>query len=205
MIECYFPLSFPFFKIKPYLRPNTFNSNIMAILSIPDQKTEMRDPAEIKAFLNARGVIYEQWEASVPFADNADQETIIQAYAHKLKPYMDSNGYQTADVINVTPQTPNLEALRTKFLSEHIHTEDEVRFFVDGEGQFWFNLGEGNDVFCVTCQAGDLISVPANTRHWFDMGPKRFVKAIRVFIDQSGWVPHYTGSDVAEQYVGTVG
>jgi 1,2-dihydroxy-3-keto-5-methylthiopentene dioxygenase len=172
----------------------------MAILTIPDQKKVVNDPLEIKQFLNARGVIYEQWEAAVAFADDADQDTIIGAYAHKLKPYMEANGYKTADVINVTPDHPQLEALRTKFLSEHIHTEDEVRFFVDGEGMFWFNLGGNEDVFCVTCQAGDLISVPANTKHWFDMGPKRFVKAIRVFIDQSGWVPHYTESGVDQQY-----
>ena len=172
----------------------------MAILTIPDKQTVVSDPAEIKSFLNARGVIYEQWEASVEFADDADQDTILGAYAHKLKPYMDSNGYKTADVINVTPDHPQLEMLRTKFLSEHIHTEDEVRFFVDGEGMFWFNLGGNEDIFCVTCQAGDLISVPANTKHWFDMGPKKFVKAIRVFIDQSGWVPHYTESGVDQQY-----
>lgn len=174
----------------------------MAFLTIPDRNTVLRDPAEIRSYLNARGIIYEQWEASVPFADDADQETILNAYATHLQPYMAANGYQTADVINVTPQTPNLEALRTKFLTEHTHTEDEVRFFVDGEGMFWFNLGEGEDVFCMTCQAGDLISVPANTKHWFDLGPKNFVKAIRVFIDQSGWVPHYTHSGIDAHYNG---
>lgn len=175
----------------------------MAFITIPDKKQEIHDVSEIKQFLNARGVLYEQWEAAVEFDEEADQETIINAYAHKLKPYMDANGYQTADVINVKPTTPNIEALRTKFLSEHIHTEDEVRFFVDGEGMFWFNLGNGDDVFCVTCHAGDLLSVPANTRHWFDLGPKNTVKAIRVFIDQSGWVPHYTESGVDAIYNGT--
>ena len=77
-----------------------------------------------------------------------------------------------------------------------------MRFFVDGEGMFWFNRGEDDDVFCVTCHAGDLLSVPANTKHWFDLGPKNTVKAIRVFIDQSGWVPHYTESGVDEKYNG---
>ncbi|HMO39559.1 MAG TPA: cupin domain-containing protein [Saprospiraceae bacterium] len=176
----------------------------MAFLTIPDQNTVLHDAAEIRQFLNARGVIYEQWEAAVPLADDADQDTILNAYAYKLKPYMEANGYQTADVINVHPETPNLEALRNKFLTEHTHTEDEVRFFVDGEGMFWFNLGGEEAVFCVTCQAGDLLSVPANTRHWFDLGPKNRVKAIRVFIDQSGWVPHYTESGVDAEYNGRV-
>lgn len=172
----------------------------MAILHIPDQDKKVTDQAEIKSFLAQKGVLFEKWEASTVFEDDADQETILGAYAHVLDPYMKANGYQTADVINVTPQTPNLEALKNKFLTEHIHTEDEVRFFVDGEGLFWFNLENGNPVFCVICQQGDLISVPANTKHWFDLGPKEFVKAIRVFIDQSGWVPHYTTSGVDTKY-----
>jgi 1,2-dihydroxy-3-keto-5-methylthiopentene dioxygenase len=176
----------------------------MAFLTIPDRSTVLKDAAEIRTYLNARGILYEQWQAATEFADDADQDTVLAAYAHVLQPYMDANGYKVADVINVKPTTPNLEALRAKFLSEHTHTEDEVRFFVDGEGMFWFNLNDGtgaeNDVFCVTCQAGDLISVPANTKHWFDLGPKTFVKAIRVFIDMSGWVPHYTHSGVAEHY-----
>lgn len=172
----------------------------MAILTIPEKNITLTDPSEIRAFFAARGVLFEQWEASVPFADDASQETILAAYAHVLKPYMESNGYHSADVINITPDNPNLEAIRTKFLAEHTHSEDEVRFFVDGEGYFWFNLGEGEDVFALLCQRGDLISVPAGTRHWFDMGPKAFVKAIRVFVDVSGWVPHYTGSGVETPY-----
>jgi|APTNR8051073442_1049403.scaffolds.fasta_scaffold09370_2 1,2-dihydroxy-3-keto-5-methylthiopentene dioxygenase len=172
----------------------------MAILTIPDKQQVLDQPEDIRAYLNARGVIYEQWQAAIPLADDASQEDVLAAYAHQLEPYMSANGYRTADVIQVNPDTPNIEALRAKFLSEHTHTEDEVRFFVAGEGMFWFNMGEGEDVFCVTCQAGDLISVPANTRHWFDMGPKRQVKAIRMFIDMSGWTPHYTGSGVDGRY-----
>jgi 1,2-dihydroxy-3-keto-5-methylthiopentene dioxygenase len=172
----------------------------MAYLTIPAQNTVLREVAQIRDYCAARGILYEQWQASETFAPDADQATILAAYAPTLQPYMAANGYQVADVINVTPDTPNLEALRTKFLSEHIHTEDEVRFFVDGEGMFWFNLEGGNDVFCMTCQAGDLISVPANTKHWFDLGAKTFVKAIRIFIDTSGWVPHYTHSGIDAQY-----
>lgn len=176
----------------------------MAILNIPDQNISIKDAAEIKAFLQERGVLYDQWEAKVPFDETADQATILAAYAHVLDPYMQANGYQTADVININSQTPNYTAVREKFLSEHTHTEDEVRFFVEGQGYFWFNLDNGKDpIFNVLCQAGDLISVPANTKHWFDAGKENpSVKAIRIFIDQSGWVPHYTESGVDVAYNG---
>ncbi len=175
----------------------------MAVLNIPDQNYSNADAQEIKIFLNKAGIFFDQWEAAVEFANDADQETILAAYEHALKPYMQSNGYLVADVININSSTPNYEAVRAKFLSEHTHTEDEVRFFVDGQGLFWFNLEDGKTpIFNVLCQAGDLISVPANTKHWFDAGETNpFVKTIRVFIDTSGWVPHYTGSDIAERYL----
>lgn len=174
----------------------------MAILNIPDQKRSISDSNSIRTFLNDHGIYFDQWEAAVEFSDEADQETILKAYEHVLKPYMQSNGYLVADVININSSTPNYEAVRAKFLAEHTHTEDEVRFFVDGQGFFWFNLEDGKTpIFNVLLQAGDLISVPANTKHWFDAGEiDPFVKTIRIFIDPSGWVPLYTNSGVSEKY-----
>ena len=174
----------------------------MAILNIPDQNIQITNVDEIRNYLNARGVFFDQWEAGEELAVDADQDTVLAAYNHALAPYMEQNGYKTADVLNIHAGTPNYGAIRTKFLAEHIHTEDEVRFFVDGQGYFWFNLENGEAIFNVVCQKGDLISVPANTKHWFDAGEKNAsVKAIRIFIDTSGWVPHYTDSGVAEKYV----
>lgn len=173
----------------------------MAILHIPDQNFSTDNSAEIKEYFNARGILFEQWEAKADLANDADQATILDAYSERLQPYMQANGYKVADVINVHPAMPNIEEIGKKFLAEHTHSEDEVRFFVDGEGLFWFNLENGKDpVFCLQCQKGDLISVPAGTKHWFDFGPKRFVKCIRVFIDMSGWVPEYTGSKIDIPY-----
>lgn len=172
----------------------------MAILSIPETKTELRDAAEIRAFLNERGVYFDQWTCPVVFDDIATQEEILDAYKQDLEPFMKNGGYQTADVISINKLTGNYEAVRAKFLAEHTHSEDEIRFFVDGQGLFWFNLGD-QPVFNVLCEKGDLISVPHGTKHWFDAGEKDpFVKAIRIFIDMSGWVPHYTASNVEQQF-----
>ena len=84
-------------------------------------------------------------------------------------------------------------------MKEHTHSEDEVRFFVDGEGKFWFNFDDG-EIFCVTCTSGDFLSVPKNYKHWFDLHPKYFVKAIRIFSNIEGWVPHYTNSNVDQSF-----
>ncbi len=52
----------------------------------------------------------------------------------------------------------------------------------------------------VLCTRGDLISVPAKTRHWFDMGPRPEFKAIRLFITPEGWVANYTGDKIADGF-----
>ena len=171
----------------------------MAKLFVAQSNETITDFPTIKKILNEHGILIEKWEANTKLADDADQETILAAYSHELKPFMEKNGYVTADVINVTPQTPNLPAIREKFMKEHRHSEDEIRFFVDGEGLFWFHLDNG-EVLGVTCTAGDFMSVPKNFRHWFDLAPKYFVKAIRIFSNIEGWVPHYTGSGVDAKY-----
>jgi 1,2-dihydroxy-3-keto-5-methylthiopentene dioxygenase len=94
------------------------------------------------------------------------------------------------------------DALRAKFLSEHTHTEDEVRFFHGGTGNFVLHMDgpEGPRVFDAHCGPGDLISVPANSKHWFDAGESPNFAVVRVFTDTTGWTPHYTGTDMAERF-----
>lgn len=171
----------------------------MAVLKLLDQKNKLiKDVKEIKQFMNERGIIFEQWESSKVLHDEDDQETILEAYQHSLSPYMTKYGYNNADVINVHKGTPHIEEVRKKFLAEHTHDEDEVRFFVDGEGEFFFNH---NEVFSLLCQKGDFISVPKGYKHWFDLAPKYHVKAIRVFMTKEGWVARYTDSGVEKKYL----
>ena len=173
-----------------------FNSKIMALLSIPSLNTQYDSPKEIHTFLNSHGIFFDQWKCDIVFDDAATQDEILAAYSKDLVPFMENSGYKTADVISINATTENYSTLRTKFLAEHTHSEDEIRFFVDGKGLFWFNL-ENVPVFNLLCEAGDLISVPSGTKHWFDAGEKNpFVKAIRVFMDVSAWVPDYTNSGI---------
>lgn len=172
----------------------------MAILTIPSENKQIKDVSEIRSFFNQRNIFFDQWTCDVVFEDTASQEEIIEAYSKDLKPFMEQGGYLTADVISINKLTENYDAIRNKFLAEHTHNEDEIRFFVDGEGTFWFHL-ENGEIFNLLCQKGDLISVPSGTKHWFDAGEVNpFVKAIRIFIDMSGWVPHYTGSGIEQKF-----
>jgi len=159
---------------------------------------QTEDRKEIARHLNAEGVRFEQWEAGFPISDASTTEEILEAYAAEIERLKEEGGYKTADVINMYPSHPDKVALRQKFLDEHQHAEDEVRFFVKGDGLFYLHL-EGK-VMAVQCCAGDLISVPANTKHWFDMGDTPNFTAVRIFTNPDGWVAKFTGDKIANEF-----
>ncbi|NCT68193.1 MAG: cupin [Rhodanobacteraceae bacterium] len=154
--------------------------------------------AAIARELAAVGVRFEQWQAAAPLAPGASPDAVIAAYRADIDRLMAEEGYQSVDVISLAPDHPDRAALRQKFLSEHTHSEDEVRFFVAGAGQFTLHLGD--KVYEVLCEAGDLIGVPDRTRHWFDMSESPYFIAIRLFTNKEGWVAQYTGEDIAERF-----
>ncbi|WP_243040932.1 1,2-dihydroxy-3-keto-5-methylthiopentene dioxygenase [Dyella sedimenti] len=156
------------------------------------------DHAEVVRELAKAGVRFERWEASQPIAPGASQEEVIAAYRADIDRLMAEEGYQAVDVISLKPDHPDRAALRQKFLNEHTHSEDEVRFFVAGAGQFTLHLGE--KVYDVLCEQGDLIGVPDGTRHWFDMSESPYFVAIRLFTNKEGWVANFTGEDIAERF-----
>ena len=156
------------------------------------------DSKEIQRQLANVGVRFEQWttQSHVRAGDNAD--SVLAAYQQEIQALVSEDGYQSVDVISLNSSHPEKTALREKFLSEHRHNEDEVRFFADGCGLFALHIGDS--VYEVLCERGDLLSVPAETPHWFDLGPAPSLLAIRFFNNPDGWIAHYTGSDIAQRY-----
>lgn len=154
--------------------------------------SETSEGDAIAEALDEIGVSFERW----PTRD-ADGD-ILAAYAPEIDRLKAEGGYQSVDTISLGPDHPDRDALRAKFLSEHIHAEDEVRFFVAGEGLF--TLHSQGRIFNILCTQGDLIRVPAGTKHWFDMGPRPSFTAIRLFINPDGWVAQFTGDDIAARF-----
>jgi 1,2-dihydroxy-3-keto-5-methylthiopentene dioxygenase len=180
------------------------NTTLTSTLRVYDENDgtkpliDTTDRAEIVRVLGAEKILFEQWEANAPLSAGAGQDDVLAAYAGDVERLKSEFGYTTVDVIRVTPETPNVPALREKFLNEHTHTEDEVRFFVEGSASFY--LRTGGKVYQAICTRGDLMSIPANTTHWFDMGPTPEFAAIRLFVDPSGWVANFTGDDIASRF-----
>ncbi len=153
---------------------------------------------DIVATLGSAGIRLERWQADRDIADDADSDAIIAAYQAEIDRLVADGGYQTWDVVSMHPDHPDKDEFRTKFLAEHTHSEDEVRFFVRGHGLFVLHIEDR--VYSMLCEKDDLISVPANTRHWFDMGPNPTFTAIRLFNNPEGWVAQFTGDTIASRF-----
>jgi 1,2-dihydroxy-3-keto-5-methylthiopentene dioxygenase len=148
--------------------------------------------------LNEIGVEFERWEASQPLSKDATQGEVLTAYKSSIDKLNEKYGFKSVDVVALNPDHPDKAAMRQKFLAEHTHADFEVRFFVEGSGLFYLHAGD--KVYTILCGKGDLISIPANTTHWFDMGTNPYFKAIRFFTTPDGWVGNFTGSEIAKQF-----
>lgn len=128
---------------------------------------------------------------------------IVARYAGFVDEICAAEGFAVVDCVNLQP-TDDAEgreraaAARRAFRFEHRHAEDEVRFFLDGRSCFYLHLAPV--VLAVICEPGELLSVPAGTAHWFDMGPRPQLCAIRFFERPDGWVGEATGDPIAEHF-----
>ena len=171
----------------------------MAVLRIPSENRTISGKAAVAEYLEKIDIEYDVWTPSHPLTADASQEEILGAYAAEIDKLKASGGYVTADVINVNPQTPNLDTMLAKFSREHWHEEDEVRFIVQGRGLFHVNP-KTSPVVGIEVEPGDLIRVPRGTLHWFDLCSDRQIRCIRLFQDPTGWTPSYTDSGVDEKF-----
>ena len=152
----------------------------------------------IRDHLAKIGVLFERWEASQELEPQATQDEVIEAYRTSIDRLMKQYNFKSVDVISLYADHPQKAAMRDKFLHEHTHDDFEVRFFVEGAGIFY--IRKNGKVHAMLCERGDLLSVPANTTHWFDMGPEPCLKAIRLFAIPEGWVARFTGDKIADRF-----
>lgn len=164
----------------------------------PDQGETFTDYSKIKEKLTAIDVEFERWNAHSVLPADADQATVLAAYQKSIDKLNKQYNFQSIDVVSLSPEHPQREELRQKFLAEHIHDDFEVRFFIQGKGLFYLHVNE--KVYAVLCEQGDLISVPNHTPHWFDMGERPNFKCIRLFTVKEGWVAGFTGSAIAANF-----
>ena len=171
----------------------------MATVRIPDEERSFSDPEAVRQCLAGIGIEYERWTPSQGLSADSRAEEVLAAYSQEIDRLKAGGAYATADVIDVKPETPELEAMLAKFNREHWHDEDEVRFIIEGRGLFHIRPRQG-PVIAIEVEPGDLIRVPRGTWHWFDLCADRRIRAIRLFQNPTGWTPYYTASGVDQNY-----
>ena len=170
----------------------------MATVSLTQSKQTLSKTQEIGEFLRGHGITFQHWpvppdleglRAQASLTD-AEKGQVLKGYQERLDVEARERSYVQADMIVLNPSTPGLAEVLAKFDKAHYHDDDEVRYIFDGEGTFGFEPQTASP-FRVNVSAGDYIIVPAKTYHWFTLTESRTIKAIRLFKDMSGWVPHY--------------
>ena len=149
---------------------------------------------DVASFLAERGIVFATWElpaearelAALPRLDDGQKSRLLALFADELG----ASNYSDADVVAIRPDLPGLDGALAKFDRLHYHDDDEVRAIVGGEGVFGF-MTDDDRQFLLTIKAGEYISVPSRTWHWFYCTESKNITALRLFEDMSGWTPHY--------------
>ncbi|MFE6761028.1 acireductone dioxygenase [Streptomyces sp. NPDC057689] len=162
-----------------------------------------RDDERVIGELADHGVTLRRWPVRTGDTPALDDQALLDLYRDRIDEVRARDSMKLVDVARLHP-APTEEwreraaKARTTFLEEHRHGEDEVRFFAHGRGLFTLHLD--TRVLAVLCEAGDLLSVPAGVRHWFDMGERPDFAAIRFFQEEDGWVGDFTGAPIASRF-----
>ena len=154
--------------------------------STEDQrKPHRRNPPEYvsEEKLAALGVAH--W---VLDADN--YETDLQ-----LKQIRKERGYNYEDIIEVSPERlPNYEIKIKNFFEEHIHTDEEIRYCLNGSG--YFDVRDPEDRWIrISVQKGDMLVLPAGCYHRFTLDESIYIKAMRLFVGEPIWTPYNRPQD----------
>lgn len=150
---------------------------------------------DIAATLAEQGVRFERWQP-VPIEQGASDAELIATYQAQI----DALGYRSVEVLRVTADHAQKDEQRAQCLDERRYSEDDVRFFIAGQGLFALRID--NYVYAVRCEKNDLLVIPAGTAHWFDMGENPHLVALRLFNTVKGRGPEFTGDDIARRFPG---
>ena len=124
-------------------------------------------------------------------SSEATSKQILSASTPEIDQLKVQSSFTAANVIDVTPATPGINAILAKFDKEHTHGEDGVHFPANDCDLFYVHPVDGS-VFAIRVETGELINVQGGTQRWFDLCDNVCICCLRLFEDMSGW----TSNDV---------
>uniref|UniRef100_A0A914UI97 Acireductone dioxygenase n=1 Tax=Plectus sambesii TaxID=2011161 RepID=A0A914UI97_9BILA len=111
-------------------------------------------------------------------------------FDEELNEFRQKHGYDYSDEITINKEKlPNYDDKVKMFYEEHIHTDDEVRYVVEGSG--YFDVRNANDEWVrILVEAGDLLVLPAGIYHRFTVDTNDYIKVVRLFKGVPVWTAH---------------
>ncbi|XP_002960546.2 1,2-dihydroxy-3-keto-5-methylthiopentene dioxygenase [Selaginella moellendorffii] len=110
-----------------------------------------------------------------------------------LEQIRSERGYLYSEVLTLCREsTQDFDAKVQGFFKEHTHSQEEVRFILDGSGYWDIRDFDGKWIrFAVG--KGDMIVLPAGMSHRFTLDAKNYIKALLLYTQY----PHRTQHDKA--------
>jgi 1,2-dihydroxy-3-keto-5-methylthiopentene dioxygenase len=152
---------------------------------------------DIASTLAEQGVRFDRWPATAKIRPGASHDDVINAYQAPIDSLMTEHGLRAVDVISLDRDHPQKDSIRTSLFDEQRQDQDEVLLFASGSALISVRIDDY--VYAVLCEKNDLITLPAGTRQWLDIGQQPFVVALRLSVGQPRQA-NFTGDDIAGRF-----
>lgn len=151
---------------------------------------------DIASTLAAVSIDYRQLELPAALRPGCEQADFDAAYGLWLQALMGEQGYVRQELFNLQRNHPQKLELRARHLDEQVQGSASAWLFVGGFAQLSIHL-QGY-VYLLQGERGDLLSLPAGTRHWFDLGEEPHALVLRLSADDEA--PVLTGEEIASRF-----
>jgi len=173
----------------------------MASIRIPAGRPRPPGREQDRSFLLPFGIHYDRWAIEGRIDRDATAEEILTAYEPEVTALKQQGGYLTADVVDVKPETPNLDMLPGQIQQGTPPCRGRGALHRQGSWPLLHPPGKRRPAVLYRDRRGRLYQ--RSRRHQALVRPcagPHHPRAIRLFKDMSGWTPALHGDEIASGY-----
>ena len=155
-------------------------------------------PEHVSAALAQVGLRYARCQPTEPLHKDCTDAELLAAYAQPVIRLQQERPALFVQVVRIAGDAQPPGAPHAHCLDEHSHAEDELHLIV--AGQALLSLHAAGQVYQLLCEKGDLLVIPAGTRHWFDYGPQPHCVSIRLLGSEEAGRVQLSGNPIASHF-----